>query len=165
MVVAGTVVIIVSLVLFSQIRDQLLDVKRKAAIAQAQAGVSYAQSQVAGIATGDAASVRSAMSRTVTQLVNRGGAAGEFDVVMIHRTGGLARVAESRPLLRNSLPPDLKAVVDDGGQAWRYATVTDEAGVAQPTLLVGSSVPTDNAGSQQIELYYAFPLDQEEVSL
>ena len=43
MVVAGTVVIIVSLVLFSQIRDQLLSVKRQAAIDQAQAGVLYAQ--------------------------------------------------------------------------------------------------------------------------
>ena len=48
MVVAGTVVIIVSLVLFSQIRDQLLSVKRQAAIDQAQAGVAYAQTQVAG---------------------------------------------------------------------------------------------------------------------
>ena len=62
MVVAGTVVVIVSLVLFSQIRDQLLSVKRQAAIDQAQAGVVYAQTQVAGIATGDAASVRSALS-------------------------------------------------------------------------------------------------------
>ena len=39
MIVAGTVVVIVSLVLFSQIRDQLLSVKRQAAIVQAQAGV------------------------------------------------------------------------------------------------------------------------------
>ncbi|HVI18659.1 MAG TPA: histidine kinase dimerization/phospho-acceptor domain-containing protein, partial [Gaiellales bacterium] len=165
MVVAGTVVIIVSLVLFSQIRDQLLDVKRKAAIAQAQTGVSYAQTQVTGIATGDAASVRSTLSRTVTQLVNRGGAAGDFDVVMIHRTGELPRVAESRPLLRRALPADLRAVVDKGGQAWRYALVPDSKQVPRPTLLIGASVPSDNAGSQQIELYYAFPLDQEEVSL
>ena len=106
MVVAGTVVVIVSLVLFSQIRDQLLSVKRQAAIAQAQAGVVYAQTQVTGIATGDAASVRSALTRTVTQLVNRGGAAGDFDVVMIHRTGELPRVAESRPLLRRALPAE-----------------------------------------------------------
>src|SRR5690349_24910413 len=129
MVVAGTVVIIVSLVLFSQIRDQLLDVKRKAAIAQAQAGVSYAQSQVAGIATGDAASVRSALSRTVTQLVNRGGAAGDFDVVMIHRTGQVPRIAESRPGLRDALPSDLRAAGDDGRQAWRYALVPGRHGV------------------------------------
>jgi len=165
MVVAGTVVIIVSLVLFSQIRDQLLSVKRQAAIDQAQAGVVYAQTQASGIATGDAASVRSALSRTVTQLVNRGGAAGDFDVVMIHRTGQVPRIAESRPGLRDALPSDLRAAVDDGGQAWRYALVPDTHGVPQPTLLIGAAVPSDSPRSQQIELYYAFPLDQEEESL
>jgi two-component system sensor histidine kinase MtrB len=164
MVVAGTVVIIVSLVLFSQIRDQLLSVKRQAAIDQAQAGVVYAQTQAAGIATGDAASVRSALSRTVTQLVNRGGAAGDFDVAMIHRTGQVPRIAESRPGLRDALPSDLRAAVDGGGQAWRYALVPDSDGVPQPTLLIGAAVPTTTTG-QQIELYYAFPLDQEEESL
>jgi two-component system sensor histidine kinase MtrB len=165
MVVAGTVVVIVSLVLFSQIRDQLLSVKRQAAIAQAQAGVVYAQTQVTGIATGDAASVRSALTRTVTQLVNRGGAAGDFDVVMIHQIGEVPRVAESRPLLRRALPADLRAAVDDGGQAWRYALVPDSQQKPQPTLLIGAAVPGDSAGSQQIELYFAFPLDQEEESL
>jgi two-component system sensor histidine kinase MtrB len=165
MAVAGTVVIIVSLVLFSQIRDQLLSVKRQAAIDQAQAGVTYAQTQAAGIATGDAASVRSALSRTVTQLVNRGGAAGDFDVVMIHRIGQVPRIAESRPSLRDALPSDLRAVVDGGGQAWRYALVPDSNQVPQPTLLIGAAVPSDSPGSQQIELYYAFPLAQEEESL
>ena len=165
MVVAGTVVVIVSLVLFSQIRDQLLSVKRQAAIDQAQAGVIYAQTQVAGIATGDAASVRSALNRTVTQLVSRGGAAGDFDVVMIHRTGDVPRAAESRPLLRRALPADLRAAVDDGRQAWQYALVPDSRRQPQPTLLIGAAVPSDSAGSQQIELYYAFPLDQEQESL
>ena len=165
MVVAGTVVIIVSLVLFSQIRDQLLSVKRQAAIDQARAGVVYAQTQAAGIATGDASSVRSALSRTVTQLVNRGGAAGDFDVVMIHRIGQVPRIAESRPSLRDSLPPDLRAAVDGGGQAWRYALVPDSNQVPQPTLLIGAAVPSDSPGGQQIELYYAFPLNQEAESL
>jgi two-component system sensor histidine kinase MtrB len=165
MVVAGTVVIIVSLVLFSQIRDQLLSVKRQAAIDQAQAGLLYAQTQVAGIATGDGASVRSALDRTVTQLVNRGGAAGDFDVVMVHRTGDVERVAESQSLLRRALPPDLRADVAGGGQFYRYAVVPDDADQPQSTLLIGLAVPSDAAGSQQIELYYAFPLAQEEESL
>jgi two-component system sensor histidine kinase MtrB len=165
MAVAGTVVIIVSLVLFSQIRDQLLSVKRQAAIDQAQAGVGYAQTQAAGIATGDAASVRSALSRTVTQLVNRGGAAGTFDVVMVYRTGEVERTAPSPSPVLQALPAELRAVVDDGGQAWRYALVPDSKQVPQPTLLIGAAVPSNSTGSQQIELYYAFPLDQEEESL
>jgi two-component system sensor histidine kinase MtrB len=95
MVVAGTVVIIVSLVLFSQIRDQLLDVKRHAAIDQAQAGVAYAQTQVAGIATGDASSVRTALDGTVSQLRARSGAAGDFDVVMVRSNAPRPAAASS----------------------------------------------------------------------
>jgi two-component system sensor histidine kinase MtrB len=165
MVVAGTVVVIVSLVLFSQIRDQLLSVKRQAAIDQAQAGVAYAQSQVAGIATGDAASVRTTLDRTVQELFRRGGAAGDFDVVMVHRTGEIERTATSRRYVFQALPPDLRADVAAGGQSWKYSPIPDEDREPQPTLLVGASVPSDTAGSQQIELYFAFPLDQEQESL
>jgi two-component system sensor histidine kinase MtrB len=165
MVVAGTVVIIVSLVLFSQIRDQLLRVKRQAAIDQAQNGVFYAQTQVAGIATGDAASVRSTLDRTVKQLVQRGGAAGDFSVVMVYRTGSIERTATSRANVFAALPRDLRADVDSGGQSYKYSLVPDASGGPVPTLLIGAPVPSDASGSQRIELYYAFPLDQEAVSL
>jgi two-component system sensor histidine kinase MtrB len=165
MVVAGTVVVIVSLVLFSQIRDQLLSVKEEAAIDQAQAGVLYAQSQVAAIATGDAASVRSTLDRTVNALLQRGGAAGDFDVVMVHRTGDIERTATSRRPVLDALPPDLRADVASGGQSRKYHPVPDDSGKPQSTLLVGAAVPSDTAGGQQIELYYAFPLEQEAESL
>jgi two-component system sensor histidine kinase MtrB len=165
MVVAGTVVVIVSLVLFSQIRDQLLSVKRQAAIQQAQAGVAYAQSQVSGIATGDAASVRTTLIRTVNALLQRGGAAGDFDVVMVHRVGDIERPAYRQRQLYDGLPRELRADVAAGGQSWQYATLPDKNGDPRPTFLVGAAVPSDAAGSQQVELYYAFPLDQEEESL
>ncbi|MGZ4506883.1 MAG: MtrAB system histidine kinase MtrB [Blastococcus sp.] len=165
MLVAGTVVVIVSLVLFSQIRDQLLRVKRQAAIDQAQAGVFYAQTQVAGIATGDAASVRSTLDRTVKQLVQRGGAAGDFNVGMVYRTGDIERIATSPRFVFGALPADLRADVDSGGQSYRYALMPDTTRQPVPTLLIGAPVPSDASGSQRIELYYAFPLDQEAESL
>jgi two-component system sensor histidine kinase MtrB len=165
MVVAGTVVVIVSLVLFSQIRDQLLSVKEAAAIDQAQQGVLYAQSQVAAIATGDGASVRSTLDRTVNALLQRGGAAGDFEVVMVHRSGDIERPAASRRSVLQALPPDLRADVDSGGQSYKYHSIPDQSGKPQPALLIGSAVPSDAAGSQQIELYYAFPLEQESESL
>ena len=166
MVVAGTVVVIVSLVLFSQIRDQLLAVKRQAAIDQVQAGVFYAQTQVPAIATGDAASVRTTLDRTVQQLLTRGGSAGDFDVVMVYRIGSVERPpATSQRLLYSAVPADLRATVQSGGQAYRYALVPDSSGHQRPTLLVGAPVPTDAGDSEHIELYYAFPLDQESESL
>ena len=166
MVVAGTVVVIVSLVLFSQIRDQLLRVKREAAIDQAQDGVFYAQSQVTGIATGDAASVRTTLDRTVTQLLNRGGAAGDFDVVMLYRTETReAPPASSRRYIVDALPEDLRADVDNGGQSYKYHPMPDDERELQPSLLIGAPVLTETAGTEQIELYYVFPLTQEEESL
>lgn len=166
MLVAGTVVVIVSLVLFSQIRDQLLRVKRVAAIDQVQDGVFYAQSQVAGIASGDAASVRTTLDRTVTQLLNRGGAAGDFDVVMLYRTEAReAPPASSRRFIVDALPQDLRADVDNGGQSYKYHPMPDEDRQPQPSLLIGAPVLIETAGTEQIELYYVFPLTQEEESL
>ena len=165
MVVAGTVVIIVSLVLFSQIRDQLLSVKRQAAVDQAQAGVLYAQGEVTGIATGDAASVRATLDRTVSGLQQRGGAAGDFDVVMTYRTGDREVPGASRAFLYPALPGDLRADVDAGNQSYRYAEIPDAAGEPRASLVVGAPVQGDTAGSEQIELYYVFPLAQEAESL
>jgi two-component system sensor histidine kinase MtrB len=165
MAVAGTVVVIISAVLFIQIRDQLLSVKRQAAIDQMQAGVTYAQSQVTGIATGDAASVRSTLDRTVKALINRGGAAGDFDVVMVYATGSAERSATSRRFVYPAIPRDLRAEVQSGGQSYRYALVPDARGTPRPTLLIGSAVPGDAGSNEQIELFYAFPLQQEAESL
>jgi two-component system, OmpR family, sensor histidine kinase MtrB len=165
MVVTGTVVVIVSMVLFSQIQTQLLSVKRQAAIDQAQAGVFYAQTEVAGIASGDAASVRATLDRTVRQLRERGGAAGDFDVVMVYRSGDTERSATSRRFVYPNIPPDLRADVDAGGQSYQYALVPNAANEPRPTLLVGSPVPSDASSPVRIELYFAFPLDQEEESL
>ncbi|CAA9257360.1 MAG: Two component system sensor histidine kinase MtrB [uncultured Blastococcus sp.] len=165
MVVAGTVVIIVSLVLFSQIRDQLLSVKEEAAVDQAQAGVAYAQTQLAAIAPGDAASVRSTLDRTVNALLQRGGAAGDFEVVMVHRIGEVERPASSRRAVLDALPSALRADVASGGQSRKYHPVPDATGEPQATLLVGAAVPGDADGGQRVELYFAFPLEQEAESL
>ena len=101
------------------------------------------------VTTGDGASVRSALNRTVIQLVNRGGAAGAFDVIMIHRTGDVERVAESQSLLRRALPPDLRADIAGGGQSWKYASVPDDRNEPQPTLLIGLAMPSDATGSSR----------------
>ncbi|MBY3555442.1 HAMP domain-containing histidine kinase [Modestobacter lapidis] len=164
-VVAAVVVVIVSMVLFRQISDQLLSVKRQAAVDQSLAGVLYAQSEVSGIATGDAASVRSALDRAVQGLRSRGGAAGDFDVVMLYRSGGTERPAWSRPLVYGALPADLRAQVADGSQAYRYAMVPDASGNPVPTLLVGAPVPADGQSGDRVEVYFAFPLEQERESL
>jgi len=166
MLVAGVVVVVVSLVLFNQIKDQLLAAKQRAAVDQSLAGVQYAQTEVSGIATGDSASIRSTLSRTVEGLNSRGGAAGDFDVVMVYRSGDQTRPASTRTSLSyRDLPADLRSEVGEGSQAYRYAEVPDAAGRPMPTLLVGAPVSTDGRSGDQVEAYFAFPLDQEQESL
>nr|WP_276508601.1 MtrAB system histidine kinase MtrB [Modestobacter muralis] len=165
MLVAAVVVVIVSMVLFTQIRGQLLDVKQQAAVDQSLAGVVYAQTEVSGIATGDSASVRSTLSRTVEGLQRLGGAAGDFDVVMVYRSGEDERPAVSRRGVEPALPADLRAQVAGGAQAYRYARVPDLRGEPVPTLIVGAPVPTDPGGGDSVEVYFAFPLDQEQANL
>jgi two-component system sensor histidine kinase MtrB len=166
MAVAGVVVVIVSMVLFRQISDQLLGVKRQAAVDQSLAGVQYARTEVSGIATGDSASVRSTLARTVTGLRSRGGAAGDFDVVMVYRSGNQERRASSRSTLTyRDLPPDLRADVASGSQAYKYWLVPDSSGRPVPTLLVGAPVPADGQTGDRVEVYFAFPLEQEQESL
>ena len=165
MLVAAVVVVIVSMVLFTQIRGQLLDVKQQAAVDQSLAGVVYAQTEVSGIATGDSASVRSTLSRTVEGLQRLGGAAGDFDVVMVYRSGEDERPAVSRRGVEPALPADLRAQVTGGAQAYRYARVPDLRGEPVPSLIVGAPVPTDPGGGDSVEVYFAFPLDQEQANL
>ena len=166
MLVAGIVVVIVSLVLFRQISDQLLKAKRQAAVDQSLSGVQYAQSEVSGIATGDSASVRSTLSRTVQGLKDRGGAAGDFDVVMVYVSGNEeGSPASSRRDVYRALPADLRAQVAGGAQAYQYGLVPDADGDPVPTLLIGAPVPTDGQSGDRVEVYFAFPLDQEQQSL
>ena len=165
MLVAGAVVVVVSVVLFRQISDQLIGVKQRAAVDQSLTGVYYAQTQVSGIASGDSASIRSTLSRTVTALRSQGGAAGDFEVVMVYRTGTQETPYYTQAGVYPALPRDLRAEVARGAQAYRYATVPDGSGDPVPTLLVGAPVPSDGDGGDAVELYFAFPLDQERESL
>jgi two-component system sensor histidine kinase MtrB len=110
--------------------------------------------------------VRSTLDRTVQQLLTRGGSAGDFDVVMTYRIGAVERPpASNQRFLYAAIPADLRADVKSGGQSYRYAMIPDANDEPQPTLLVGSPVPSDAGGGEHIELYYAFPLDQERESL
>jgi two-component system, OmpR family, sensor histidine kinase MtrB len=84
---------------------------------------------------------------------------------MVYRAGSRETPAPSRRFLLEALPEDLRADVDNGGQSYKYDTVPDANGNPQRTLLVGAAVPGDATGSEQIQLFYAFPLDQEEQSL
>ncbi|MGI8720929.1 MAG: MtrAB system histidine kinase MtrB [Geodermatophilaceae bacterium] len=162
MAVAGAAVIIISVILFDQIRTQQLAAKKDAAISQADVGVQYARNQVVAVPTGDPRSIRESLQRTVDELRTRGGSAGQFAIVMINRDTPTPLTQPSFAGLTPTLPEDLIAEVGEGAQTYQYAVMPTDGGPAVPSLVVGAPVPSQ-AGSY--ELYYVFPLDQEQRSL
>jgi len=159
MAVAGAVVVIISVILFNQIRTQQLEAKKDAAISQAQVGVQYARNQVVAVPSGDPRSIRETLQRTVDELRTRGGSAGQFAIVMINRDTPTPLTQPSFAGLTPALPADLISTVGEGTQTYKYAVMPTEGGAAVPSLVVGAPVPSQ-AGSY--ELYYVFPLDQEQ---
>jgi len=158
----GVVVVVIGLILLTQIRDQILEVKRTAAIAQTVNGLRYAESQLAAVDAINGGDVRTTLDRTRLQLTERGGPAGRFDVVMFASVG-----ADSVPIARlnslaSSVPPALRTAVQGGVQSYQLATVDLGEGVSVTALLVGSPIPSSIG---DFELYYLFPLDQEQTSL
>jgi len=162
MAVAGAVVIVISLILFDQIRTQQLAAKNDAAVSQAQVGVEYARNQVVAVPSGDPGSIRETLKRTVDELRTRGGSAGQFAIVMINRDTTTPLAQPSFAGLTPALPARLVAVVADGNQARQYAVMPTEGGTDVPSLVVGAPVPSQ---SGTYELYYVFPLDREQRSL
>ena len=162
MAIAGAVVIVISLILFDQIRSQQLAAKNDAAVSQAQVGVQYARNQVVAVPSGDPRTIREALQRTVDELQTRGGSAGRFSIVMINRDTTTPLAQPSFSGLTTALPDSLISSVGEGTQAYQYAVMPTEAGDPVPSLVVGAPVPSQ---SGTYELYYVFPLDQEQRSL
>ncbi len=161
-VVAGAVVIIVSVILFNGIRAQQLTAKIEAAKSQAQVGVRYASNQVVAVPSGDPRSIRETLQRTVDELGTRGGSAGRFAIVMINRDTPTPVTQPSFAGLTQALPDDLVERVGEGSQYYEYAVMPTDDGPSVPSLLVGAPVPSL---SGRYELYYVFPLEQEQRSL
>ncbi len=156
------VVVVVGLILLTQIRDQILQVKTRAAIAQSQGGVRYAESQLAAVDPINGDDVRTTLDRARQQLAERGGPAGRFDVVLFVGVGQDAIPVAQFNVQAQSVPTGLRQEVQSGVQSYQLATVDLGDGVPVTALLVGSPIPS---GIGDFELYYLFPLDQEATSL
>ncbi len=160
--VCGIVVLGIGFVLLSQIRDQILGVKTTAAVAQSTNGLRYAEAQLTAVDPVNGDDVRTTLERTVQQLTERGGPAGRFDVVMFDGSGSDAVPVARLNSLALGIPRALRAQVGQGVQSYQLSVLDYGSGETVKTLLVGLPVPS---AIDHFELYYLFPLDQEETSL
>ncbi|MFD5660983.1 MtrAB system histidine kinase MtrB [Streptomyces hirsutus] len=172
------VVLLLGFVVIGQVRNGLLDAKVKASQSQATGGFAVAKQQADEAASGtgeDASTVDGRSSQSVIQWMSdlveslSSGGQGAFDVVTLpmgdESGGGRGPRASGHVDPAESVPGNLRERIDTGtGAAQRYTRIVYSNGAdSQPGLVIGKQVNDPNGDPYQ--LYYLFPLTQEEKSL
>ncbi|WP_405694315.1 MtrAB system histidine kinase MtrB [Streptomyces sp. NBC_01185] len=181
-VVAGTllmsigVVLLLGLVVIGQVRNGLLEAKGKAAQTQAAGGFAAAQANanaplVPGDQTEEGADGMTANTSWRTELVDQlaSGGANAFNVVALSDDSmgqGTSRAPRgSGSVEASSIPQRLRDDVGEGAGAFQtYSLIRYSYGKdPEPGLVVGKRLY--DVDHNPYELYYLFPLTQEEKSL
>ncbi|MGW3955273.1 MtrAB system histidine kinase MtrB [Streptomyces sp. NPDC004752] len=172
------VVLLLGFVVIGQVRNGLLDAKVKASQSQATGGFAVAKQKAdeAASSTGDEASaVDGRQSQNVIQWMSdlveslSSGGQGAFDVVTLpagdESGGGRSPRGSGYVDPSASVPVDLRTRVHTSTTAAQSYTriVYSNGKNTQPALVIGKQVNDPNG--DPYELYYLFPLMQEEKSL
>ncbi|MEU6179429.1 MtrAB system histidine kinase MtrB [Streptomyces coeruleorubidus] len=174
------VVLLLGFVVIGQVRNGLLDAKVKASQSQAAGGFAVAKqrSDEAFSGTGDdvatadgrpAQNVIQWMSDLVSSLSS--GGQGAFDVVTLPASDadgarGRGPRASGEVDWSKSVPADLRERIGSSttaAQSYTRITYNNEAKDSQPGLVIGKQL--DDPNRDPYQLYYLFPLTQEEKSL
>ncbi|OAH10060.1 MtrAB system histidine kinase MtrB [Streptomyces jeddahensis] len=171
------VVLLLGFVVIGQVRNGLLDAKVKASQSQATGGFKAAEiaasptggDQDAGTANGRAEQNTAAWMTDLVEQLSSGGQSA-FDVVTL--SPGASGDASARAPRASggveaaSIPEELQDRVEQGTGAFQSYTriVYDESGQeSQPGLVIGKRL--NDPHGEAYQLYYLFPLAQEEKSL
>ncbi len=176
------VVLLLGFVVIGQVRNGLLDAKVKASQSQAVGGFTVAGQRADSTASASGGDENAGAAGTPVQNVSgwmtdlvaslSSGGQGAFDVVTLstraadNENRGLGPRASGGVEPSLSVPEGLRKRVDAGlGVAQSYTRIvyTDHGREAQPALIIGKQVNDPNGDPYQ--LYYLFPLTQEEKSL
>ncbi|MFF4492371.1 MtrAB system histidine kinase MtrB [Streptomyces sp. NPDC001544] len=174
------VVLLLGFVVIGQVRNGLLDAKVKASQSQATGGFAVAKQKADEAAgstntTDDTSTADGRQSQNVTPWMSNlveslsSGGQGAFDVVTLPAGDGSGGGRSPRGPryvdATNSVPDDLRARIDENTTAAQSYTriVYNNGQESQPALVIGKQVNDPNGDPYQ--LYYLFPLTQEEKSL
>jgi two-component system sensor histidine kinase MtrB len=157
--------------LIGQIRSGLLRAQVDAAVDDTAAGVASARTQLQAAQSIDPATVGQLLTAVVQNLAGAGAGSGRYDVVLLRsptsdpEASAASRATRtSRGVDPASVPADLRSSVRSSASLyWTYTTVGYADGSTAPGLAVGSQVPVPSIGVY--ELYYLFPLDQQQETL
>ncbi|MER7408577.1 MtrAB system histidine kinase MtrB [Streptomyces sp. NPDC000070] len=174
------VVLLLGFVVIGQVRNGLLDAKVKASQSQATGGFSVAKQRADEAASGTGDDVATADGRPAQNVIQwmsdlvsslSSGGQGAFDVVTLPASdaddaGGRGPRASGEVDWSKSVPADLRERIGSSttaAQSYTRITYNNETKDSQPGLVIGKQVNDPNGDPYQ--LYYLFPLTQEEKSL
>jgi two-component system, OmpR family, sensor histidine kinase MtrB len=160
------VMTILGFLLLSRVTSGLLDSAERTAVTEAGVGLADAQ-RIAGAAASGTGSTSpaSVVDTIVASLASRAGSPPQYDVLLLAGdTEGAAPERGTNLVSDASVPADLREnVLTTERQSWTYTEIRYLDGRATPGIIVGA--PLSVAGVGTYELYYLFPLIDEQRTL
>ncbi len=166
LVLSTVVMMVLGFSLLSRVTTGLLNSKDRIAVGEAAAGLGEAQRLLDAADTGlTTPSASRLVDSVVSALAARAGSPGQFDVLLLS-SGDAADAPErgTNLVAVSSVPIGLRdAVVSSQRQSWTYSEIRFLDGPGVPGLVVGAPLVVPTVGPY--ELYYLFPLAQEQETL
>ena len=160
---------LVGWLLVGRITSGLLDAKERASVAEAASGAADAQRQLDAAYTGpQTRSASVVVDNLMSGLGLRSGSPPLYEVVLLASPPQRGDTPQRRSpgVSEASVPADLRvAVQTDQRQSWTYTEIVYTDGRTAPGLVVGSPLVLPTAGNPPMELYFLFPLTQEQATL
>ena len=152
--------------LLSRVTTGLLEAKERSAVGEATAGLGEAQRLLDAADTGPSTpSASRLVDGVVTSLATRAGSPATFEVLLLSSSPDAGAPERGTNLVAvTSVPPDLRqAVTSTQRQSWTFTEIRFLDGRVVPGLAVGAPLTIPTVGPY--ELYYLFPLVQEQQTL
>ncbi len=166
LVLSIVVVGVLGVSLLSRVTSGLLEAKDRISVGEATAGLGEAQRILDAADTGPSTPAPSRIvDSVVSALAVRAGSPSTFDVLLLSsQPDGDAPERGTNLVAESSVPQALReAVVDSQRLSWTFTEITFLDGRTTPGLVVGAPLLVPTVGPY--ELYYLFPLTQEQSTL
>ena len=165
-VLSSIVVTVLGFSLLSRVTTGLLDAKETSSVGEATAGLGEAQRLLDAANTGPSTpSPARLVDSVVTILGSRSGSPATFEVLLLSSSSESEAPERGTNLVAVSSVPELlrESVQSNQRQSWTYAPIVFLDGREVAGLIVGAPLTVPTVGAY--ELYYLFPLQQEQETL
>lgn len=159
------VVVVLGQILIGRITSGLLDAKQRASLVEAQAGLNQAQALITASGDDNAQENQSLVQKVAVELARGGqGTPRLYDVLFLSSSASLLQRGSST-VTEESVPSELRdAIQSEGVQASTFTEIVYSDGrTPVPGFAVGAPLSVPGLGTA--ELYYLFPLTQEQQTL